>query len=186
MLVAETSKVCFKCGEPKKLSMFYKHPRMADGHVNKCKECNKKDVTENRLDKLNYYRDYDVERNKTDYRKSQSRASVVRRRDTPEFIALRKESSERVKGQYKEDKTFRDKIIQSKNKWTIKNQHKRDAHYVVNNAVRDGKLIKPNSCVKCGKTDCKIYGHHWSYLPEHHLDVLWVCSSCYGKEHRKS
>ena len=55
-------KKCFKCGIEKELTEFYKHPRMADGTVNKCKECNKKDVIENRLDKKDYYDVYDRNR----------------------------------------------------------------------------------------------------------------------------
>lgn len=168
MILKEATKSCFKCGETKPLSMFYTHPMMADGHVNKCKECNKKDVRENRATRIDYYKEYDVIR-----------------RDTSSRLESRKNRSERVKVRYKTDKDFRDGIIAVKARWASDNQHKREAHHTVGNAVRDGRLIKPVVCEHCGKTGCTIYGHHWSYLPENWLNVIWLCSACHGKEHRK-
>jgi ribosomal protein S27AE len=81
------SKKCFKCNAIKPLEEFYKHPRMADGHVNKCKECNKKDVTDNRGKKVDYYRKYDSERAKIPERKA--KADLISR-------AWRKEDSRRM------------------------------------------------------------------------------------------
>jgi hypothetical protein len=46
-------KICFKCKKEKPLCEYYKHNQMADGHVNKCKDCNKLDV------KKDYYRKSD-------------------------------------------------------------------------------------------------------------------------------
>jgi hypothetical protein len=37
-------KTCFVCGVEKPLLEYYKHPRMKDGHLNKCKDCTKKNV----------------------------------------------------------------------------------------------------------------------------------------------
>lgn len=45
------------CAKP--LSEFYKHAAMSDGHLNKCKECTKKDASEHRQANLERVRAYD-------------------------------------------------------------------------------------------------------------------------------
>lgn len=57
-----SAKQCFRCGEEKPLDAFYKHPMMADGRLNKCKPCTRKDVRENRRERVDYYREYDRQR----------------------------------------------------------------------------------------------------------------------------
>lgn len=77
-----TTKQCFKCLCKKSLTDFYKHSKMSDGHLNKCKDCTKKDVNEHRQLNLEKIRQYDrirsskphrianAYRNTKEYRKS--------------------------------------------------------------------------------------------------------------------
>lgn len=58
------SKKCFKCSEVKDISEFYKHEKMADGHLNKCKSCAKSDAGKHRLENLDKVRAYDRQRAK--------------------------------------------------------------------------------------------------------------------------
>jgi hypothetical protein len=51
-------KKCFRCHAVKPLVEFYRHTQMADGHLNKCKECTKTDV------RVHYRRDLEWSRAK--------------------------------------------------------------------------------------------------------------------------
>lgn len=55
-------KACISCGEMKSIDEYYIHTQMADGRLNKCKECVKSYARKNRELRINYYRAYDRDR----------------------------------------------------------------------------------------------------------------------------
>ena len=63
-------KVCFKCKQGKPLSDFYPHKSMSDGHLNKCKECTKRDVANHRKENIDRIRSYDRLRSSLPHRVS--------------------------------------------------------------------------------------------------------------------
>lgn len=62
-------KNCFKCGEVKPRTEFYRHPKMADGLLGKCKTCTKKDSLRTRHGNLENVRAYDRARGSLPHRK---------------------------------------------------------------------------------------------------------------------
>lgn len=62
-------KKCFKCNKYKKITLFYKHKQMADGHLGKCKKCFSEACRDNRRKNIAYYKAYDLARNKTKARR---------------------------------------------------------------------------------------------------------------------
>jgi len=152
-------KKCFKCGALKELKEFYKHAQMADGHLNKCKECNKKDVRENRVLKIDYYTEYERNRANLPYR-----------------VEAREDYAKTERGIIASNK--------AKTNWTNNNLVKRSASHIVGNAVRDGKLVKPNNCESCGLNHRRIHGHHDDY--NYPMIVRWLCQKCHNKWHKEN
>lgn len=126
---------------------------------NTCKECRKARVRKNRAEKIEYYRAYDNARaNRPD--RVKARQEYAR---TPEGIAAANAAKQR---------------------WGEANKKKRWVSHSVNNAIRDGKLKKLESCENCGKSNCRIEGHHDDY--DRPLDVTWLCSFCHTKWHKEN
>ena len=66
-------KRCFKCGVEKPVDSFYRHPMMGDGHLGKCKECTKQDVSANYHARRQHYAEYERER----YQRPERRRKTV-------------------------------------------------------------------------------------------------------------
>lgn len=147
-------KACFKCGEVKTLGEYYKHKSMLDGHLNKCKECTKKDAHKHRVENIEKVREYDRNRpNKKERAKQSSEYNKTEKGKEVRRKAIKK---------YQEDKI----------KYYAKN--------VLNAAVRDGKIFKPSNCSSCG-IECNPHGHHDDYSKP--LDVRWLCVKCHTDFH---
>lgn len=157
-------KACRTCGIEKDLTDYYKHPKMADGHLNICKDCTKNRVHKHRDDNLVRIQEYDRNRPNAKERTQKYKEYVNRLSDA--------------------DKTLRkSNNVVSMHKSREKSPEKFLATNCVNNALRDKKIEKPSECSQCGCTDKQIQGHHWSYLEENWLDVIWLCANCHIQEH---
>ena len=148
-------KNCFKCGELKPLTDFYKHKAMSDGYLNKCKICAKRDSNTNRQNNIERCREYD--RNRPN--KAERYQKIKEYQQTEKGKEVRRKSTQK----YQQDRL------------------KKQAHTDLSNAVKYGKIIKPNNCQNCGVT-CKPHGHHDDYSKS--LDVRWLCVKCHVDFHK--
>lgn len=63
--------------------------------------------------------------------------------------------------------------------WRERHPEAYRAHTALNNAVRDGKVVR-EPCQVCGTTE-NVHGHHRDYSAP--LDVTWLCAKCHHRLH---
>lgn len=149
-------KKCIACGKRKSIDKFYAHPQMADGHLNKCKDCCKAHASANREKNIDYYREYDRARADLPWRVS-SREAYIK---TEAGKMSRAEASRR---------------------WAENNRIAKAAHLLVARAIESGELSRPASCSAC-VVSCKPHAHHDDYTKP--LLVRWLCAACHSEWHK--
>lgn len=146
---------------------------MADGHLNNCKECKKKDTVINREENIDYYRQYERDRANLPHR-------VEARKEYSHTEAYRVSTRKTSRKQYHLNK---DKHLERQRESRIVNRAKHRAREAVAYAVLIGDLIKPDNCQEC-HTVGPVHGHHCDYNKP--LDVMWLCPTCHGEWHREN
>lgn len=56
------------------------------------------------------------------------------------------------------------------------------AHSIVNEALKTGKLKKPNKCSNCNQ-EKNVQAHHEDYNKP--LEIIWLCVSCHSQLHKQ-
>ncbi len=144
-------KLCRWCGQTKQISDFYKHPRMADGHLKKCKECPKANTKKARELNYEYYLEYDRNRSMLPHR-----------------VEARKSYSQTTRGKNAHNRAVL--------KWAGAHPERKNAAIKVSNAIRDG-VINKMPCFICGRS---AQAHHPDYgapldvvwlCPKHHKEA---------------
>ena len=59
------------------------------------------------------------------------------------------------------------------------------ARSAVNNAIKDGKLPRPDTLQCSCSEPAKHYHHHKGYEPEHWIDVIPICVKCHRMVEKK-
>lgn len=148
-------KTCICCGCDKPLSDYYEHAKMADGHLNKCKECQKANSRTNREKNLAQHQAYD-----------RARSNLPHRVD--------------ARAAYGTTATGTAALARAKSSYLQRHPDRRKANTAVRVAIRDGKLQR-DPCWACGEV--KVEGHHPDYsLP---LDVIWLCKKHHQQLHNE-
>lgn len=149
-------KTCFKCGAEKPLLDFYKHEKMKDGYLNKCKDCTRSDVNLNRLKNIDHYKEYE-----------KNRAALPRRVE--------------ARANYAKTEAGKAARKRAKSAYIERNPIKRGVHVLTGNAIRDGLLIK-KPCEICGNE--KVHAHHDDYAKP--LNVRWLCPAHHAEWHKEN
>lgn len=146
--------ICVNCRTSRAKEEFYSNDRT-------CKYCRREKAQKNRARNIDKIREYDRSRGRTTKRieKNKEYINYMRTNKPEKWRAMR----------YKATLKYR-----------TKHKDRQKARTMINNLLRDKKLIK-EPCIKCGSF--KVQAHHKDY--KNPLDIIWLCDKHHKAVHLK-
>lgn len=183
-------KKCKVCEQTKPLEEFYKvskvRSHIGDGHVTLCKSCSNarakspEQLERNRIRDKKRAKDPKRLLSQRRYRTSEL-FKIGQRRRHKKYRQTEHGHAKVLENDRKHRKTESYKKTVEKSR--LKYPEKRKAQYTLSNALRTGKIKRPNFCSVCNKS-CKPQGHHYDYSKP--LNVIWMCKKCHSDLHWSS
>lgn len=147
-------KSCIKCGRRQPLTEYYPHPKMGDGHLNKCKSCAKADADARWKEKMKDPMWADKENTRHRLKQAKARANGT-------AVVIDSAQKSEINRRYSE-----------------RHPEKRAAHSIVTNAIKNGSLVS-QPCEVCGSKNSEA--HHEDYAKP--MDVQWLCPKHHADRH---
>lgn len=127
-------KTCFKCGITQPPESFYKHPRMADGRLNKCIACAKSDVS----------------------------ARIVIKTADPVWLDGERERCRIKQNRARVEGRAAPGTKETQDRWLQRNRFKKRAQRKAFRAKKKGAIPNCGKCQQCG-AEGRLEMHHADY-----------------------
>lgn len=171
------TKRCPKCDEVKPVSKFYKAINKFDGYRAICKKCDNSNAVKYRHKIAN--REFEDIKPKGEKRCYMCKRSLpvgkfnYSRSSNDGLASHCRECGKKYKKQHYEQHFG--EFYNQQVGYRHTHPERRKAFYTVHEATYKGKLIRPETCSKCGEKGY-IVAHHNDY--DKPLDVIWLCLRC--------
>ncbi len=165
-----TMKRCYRCKETMSIDSFSNDRSRKDGKSGRCRKCDttvKANYRKRNSDKSKAYNGEYCLENANKLRKNKAEQ---RENNNEKYKKLDREWYSR----------HRERELLRKRNYRNSNPEKINAYDLLAQAIRLGKISKPDRCSSC-KTVGQILGHHEDYNKP--LDVIWLCSKCHMRLH---
>lgn len=152
-------KRCSMCGESKPLDEFNRDRAAKDGRQGRCRACSR-----------------------AGFSAWNAANPELRKARNKRYREAHRERCKTVTREWQKANPDRVDLYQKR----LRKRHpeKVSAWNAVNNAVRDGRITKPDTCVDCGElTESRLlHAHHTDYSKP--LGIEWLCKDCHWDRHR--